>query len=152
MTGRTEVIAAIIAGIIAGLFGIVGVWYQHYLENSEAEKTTVSETAEVTEEASNQKLEQLMKRAEQGNAGAQFKLGVLYNKGEEVQRDLTQAAEWYRKAAEQGHAKAQFRLGRAFEKGKGVDLDLTQAQEWYAKAAEQGHKNAQKRLDLLSNE
>ncbi|MEK8016860.1 MAG: tetratricopeptide repeat protein [Candidatus Parabeggiatoa sp.] len=153
MTGRTEVIAGIIAGIIAGFFGIVGVWYQHYLENPEPEKTTVTETAQPTETGKNtQQLEKFLKRAEKGNAVAQFKLGVLYTKGEEVERDLTQAAEWYRKAAEQGHKNAQFKLGRFYEKGKGLEADLTQAEHWYQKAAEQGHKNAQKSLELLSKQ
>ncbi len=153
MTGRTEVIAGIIAGIIAGFFGIVGVWYQHYLEKPEPEKTTVTETAQPTESSTHsQLLDRLLKRAENGNAVAQFKLGVLYTKGEEVGRDLTQAADWYRKAAEQGHKNAQFKLGRFYEKGRGVEADLIQAEHWYQKAAEQGHKNAKKRLELLSNQ
>jgi len=129
------------------------VWYQHYLESPEPEKTTVTETAQPTESATNsQEVEGLLKRAENGNAVAQFKLGVLYTKGEAVKRDLTQAADWYRKAAEQGHKNAQFKLGRFYENGKGVEIDLTQAENWYRKAAEQGHKNAQKRLELLSNQ
>jgi TPR repeat protein len=47
----------------------------------------------------------------QGDAEAQFNLGLLYVKGEGVPQDYVDAAEWYRRAAEQGHAGAQFATG-----------------------------------------
>ena len=40
--------------------------------------------------------------AEQGNAVAQFNLGVLYANGQGVRQDYQEAAKWYRKAVEQG--------------------------------------------------
>ncbi|MFW9297617.1 tetratricopeptide repeat protein, partial [Glaesserella parasuis] len=42
--------------------------------------------------------------AEQGDAVAQFNLGVMYDKGRGVNQDYHQAAKWYQKAAEQGIA------------------------------------------------
>ena len=42
--------------------------------------------------------------AEQGDAQAQYYLGVLYFKGEGVPQDYVQAREWWLKAAEQGIA------------------------------------------------
>ena len=48
--------------------------------------------------------------AEQGDADAQFNLGVMYAEGEGVARDDAEARRWYRKAAEQGHADAQHNL------------------------------------------
>ena len=50
--------------------------------------------------------------AEQGNAPAQFNLGVAYVNGDGVTRDNEEALRWYRLAAEQGHAPAQERLDR----------------------------------------
>ncbi|MBQ9771958.1 MAG: sel1 repeat family protein, partial [Lentisphaeria bacterium] len=47
------------------------------------------------------------KAAEQGNALAQYNLGVCYENGEGVQKDLVQAVFWFRKAADQGYAQAQ---------------------------------------------
>ena len=41
--------------------------------------------------------------AEQGDARAQARLGFLYNNGEGVIKDDSEAAKWYHKAAEQGH-------------------------------------------------
>src|SRR5690625_7980969 len=53
----------------------------------------------------------LTELAEQGDAKAQFNLGVMYDNGEGGTKDASQAVTWYRKAAEQGEAAAQ--LNRA---------------------------------------
>ncbi|KAG0077887.1 hypothetical protein BGZ93_003569, partial [Podila epicladia] len=45
--------------------------------------------------------------ADQGHADAQFNMGFLYEKGQGVTQDYTQAMEWHLKAADQGHASAQ---------------------------------------------
>ena len=81
--------------------------------------------------------------AEQGNADAQFNLGVCYEKGYGVPQDYNKAVEWYRKAAEQGHAIAQCSLGYCYDEGYGVPQDYNKAVEWYRKAAEQGDAIAQ---------
>ena len=46
----------------------------------------------------------LHRYGEQGDAGAQFNLGILYEHGPCVTQDFQEAAKWYRMAAEQGHA------------------------------------------------
>jgi TPR repeat protein len=43
-----------------------------------------------------------LKAAEQGNAGAQFVLGVNYENGYGVTRSNSEAVKWYQKAAKQG--------------------------------------------------
>jgi TPR repeat protein len=47
-------------------------------------------------------LEEIRRRAEQGDAGAQYNLGYLYANGLGVTQDHTEAVKWYRLAAEQG--------------------------------------------------
>ena len=81
--------------------------------------------------------------AEQGDATAQYKLGVMYDKGEGVLKDEAEAVRWYRLAAEQGYADAQNNLGVMYDKGEGVLKDESEAATWYRKAAEQGHAIAQ---------
>ena len=49
--------------------------------------------------------------AEQGDATAQFNLGVMYDNGEGVPKDAAEAVRWFRLAAEQGYAAAQLNLG-----------------------------------------
>ena len=84
-----------------------------------------------------------LQAAKQGNAKAQVNLGLMYEQGQGVRQDYTQAAQWYRKAAEQGDAKAQFNLGVMYENRQGVRQDYKQAVQWYRKAAEQGDAQAQ---------
>ena len=73
--------------------------------------------------------------AEQGNAGAQYNLGVMYDKGEGVTQDNAEAVKWYRKAAEQGDARAQVVLGTMYELGRKVPHDHVQAHMLYNLAA-----------------
>ena len=50
--------------------------------------------------------------AEQGDANAQYILGVLYEDGLGVEQSDTEAEKWYRKAAEQGNTDAAKRLAK----------------------------------------
>ena len=90
------------------------------------------------------------KTSEQGDADAQFSLGLSYYNGQGVERDDKQAVYWFWKAAEQGHADAQYHLGFCYKNGFSVKKDDEQAVYWFRKAAEQGHARAQYHLDGYS--
>jgi len=90
-----------------------------------------------------------MKLASQGNASAQYNLGVLYSNGGKIPRDYRQAMEWYMKAIEQGHATAQCNVGSMYYYGKGVPQDYQGAMEWFLKAADQGQADAQHNITSL---
>lgn len=47
-------------------------------------------------------ISELKNKAEQGNAEAQYSLGVCYRCGDGVEKNLEEAIKWYKKAAEQG--------------------------------------------------
>ena len=87
--------------------------------------------------------------AVQGQAHAQFNLGIMYDQGHGVDVNYKKAIEWYEKAAEQGHADAQYNLGVMYGHGEGVDVNYKKAIEWFEKAAEQGHANAQCNLGII---
>ncbi len=55
--------------------------------------------------------------AEQGDASAQYNLGLLYHHGLGVKRQLSEAAKWYGRAAENGDADAQKAIGDLYVKG-----------------------------------
>ena len=76
--------------------------------------------------------------AEQGDAEAQFHLGVMYESSQGGQRNDAEAIKWYRKAAEQGDAVAQFNLGIMYAKGEGVSQNYAEAAQWYRLAADHG--------------
>ena len=94
----------------------------------------------------------------QGNAEAQFQLGIVYElgrgvppdgaeavrwfrmaaflgvevrRGRGVPQDYAESVKWYRAAAEQGYADAQFNLGFSYKEGRGVPKDYVQAHKWF---------------------
>ncbi len=89
--------------------------------------------------------------AEQGNAEAQYKLGVLFDAGQGVKRDLKQAIFWYQRAATQGYAQSQYNLGGIYARGNGVAQDYIQALSWYRKSAAQGYASAYVGLGYMYN-
>lgn len=84
--------------------------------------------------------------ADQGDARAQYNLGVMYAKGRGVTKDWAEAMKWYRRAADLGYAEAQHYLGFMYSLGLGVTQDSAEAAKWYRKAADQGHTTAQSNL------
>ena len=85
---------------------------------------------------------------------AQFNLGMLYEQGKGVKKDLPRAAKWHLLGAKSGLADAQFALGYLLEKGtaSGTVLDTPDfvgAVHWYSRAANQGFGPAQQNLAQL---
>jgi formylglycine-generating enzyme required for sulfatase activity len=97
-------------------------------------------------------VEWFRKAADKGCVNAQNQLGLMYDKGNGVTKDVYEATNWYRKAAEQGYVHGQFNLGFNYEHGEGVDKNIDKAKEWYGKAAAQGHEKAKERLEKLQKE
>jgi TPR repeat protein len=54
----------------------------------------------------------LRKAAAQNFAAAEYDLGVVYETGMGVPKDLNSAKSWYKKAADQGYADAKTRLNQ----------------------------------------
>ena len=94
-------------------------------------------------------LENLLDKAEQGNAEAQVTLGLRYKHGMGVPRDSGEALKWFRCASLQGNAFAQARLGVMYRDGLGVAQDYAEAARWFRKSAEQGNSTAQIALGIL---
>ena len=69
--------------------------------------------------------------ANQGDARAQYYLGVTYANAE--------ALKWFRLAAEQGDARAQYYLGAMYANGQGVPQDLVLAHMWFNLSAAGGY-------------
>lgn len=108
---------------------------------------TVENDTETMEKA----VETIKEAAEQGDATAQYKLGVLYIQGVGMMQDSARACYWYRKAAEQGQMKAQYMLGLMFSKGEGVPQDFVQARQWWEKAAAQEDTTGDNNVILFAN-
>lgn len=92
------------------------------------------------------RIRQHQQAAQQGDAEAQFNLGLSYELGDGVDQDDELCLYWYRQAAEQGHAGAQFILGTFYLNGIIVEEDAMQAVELFHLAAEQGEEGG---MDML---
>jgi len=94
-------------------------------------------------------LREIRPLAETGDPRSQYAMGVLYENGFAVTKDLQQAAAWYLKSAEQGNSDAQFNLGAMHERGIGMPVNYSSAARWYREAAEQGDIDALSNLGVL---
>ena len=81
--------------------------------------------------------------AQQGNADAQYNLGVCYEQGDGVPQDYRQAAFWYTRASQQGNAKAMYNLGVLHYNGTGMPKSKKTAASLFREAAEKGDMYAQ---------
>src|SRR5438552_4144169 len=88
-------------------------------------------------------LAELIPKGNQGNAVAQFALGMKYYYGEGAPQDYAEAMKWYRKAADQGEVRSQYNVGLMNEIGQSVPQDYAEAMKWFRKAADQGDVNGQ---------
>ncbi|MGB8275345.1 MAG: tetratricopeptide repeat protein [Alphaproteobacteria bacterium] len=87
--------------------------------------------------------------ADQGNAGAQSNLGLMYANGQGVSQDHSEAMKWFRKAAGQGVAEAQFNLGLMYGNGLGLPQDYVQAHKWYNLAASRYPASEKEKRDTV---
>ena len=87
-------------------------------------------------------------QAKDGDATAQYNLGICYYNGDGVVVDKAEAVKWLRKAAEKGHPESQGMLGLCYFKGEGVAVNYAEAVKWFRKAAEKGRPESQTMLGM----
>ena len=88
------------------------------------------------------------KLAAEGDANAQYALGVAYFKGQGISRDLSESMKWFERAANSGNVQAMFNLGAAYWEGNGTRKSYAEAVEWWQKSAAAGQSAAQYNLGL----
>ncbi len=88
------------------------------------------------------------RRAEAGEAEAQYMLGtaLLFNSG--LPLDPVKGLGWLEKAAAQGHPGALFSLSEIYRQGIGVEIDETRRLTWLRRAAAAGSADGQHNLAL----
>lgn len=78
-------------------------------------------------------------RAKNGDANAQYQLGIAYLNGHDTIQDFEEAAKWFELAAESNHASAQYQLGLIYKTGRlGTDADLEKSYIWLNLSAAAG--------------
>ncbi|NGZ59629.1 MAG: hypothetical protein CV081_03870 [Nitrospira sp. LK265] len=92
---------------------------------------------------------EILKRAQAGDANAQNELGLLYSEGRGLPQNYHEAKDWFKKAADQGHANAQVNLGTLYSLGRGAPYSDPMALFWFQKAAEQRNALAFAKLGMM---
>jgi putative methionine-R-sulfoxide reductase with GAF domain len=72
----------------------------------------------------------LTKLALNGQAGAQYALGMRYGTGDGVRQDYHEAMSWFRQAADQGDVRAQAKLAIWYWAGRGAAKDCSKSYYW----------------------
>jgi uncharacterized protein len=88
--------------------------------------------------------------AAEGDARAQYNVGVMYEEGLGVPIDYTEAVGWLLQAAEQGNSEAKNHLGFLYLYGRGVSQDYVSAHMWFDLAASEGNVRAVFARDLVA--
>jgi len=95
---------------------------------------------------------ELLEKAKQGDAKAQYEVAKAYYLGEGVPHDYKLAMKWLQKAAEQWHAEAQLLLGAMYCDDEVGSIDYQKAVQLLTKAAHQASKTSDKWDDKLYEE
>ena len=111
-----------------------------------------SDRSSAEQRAPAKSLPELRKLADQGDADAQWQVGLRYHNGEDVPQDDAQAMQWFLRAAEQGNVTAQAALGAYYWAGRGVPEDLSKAYMWSEIALAGGDGNSKSRLEVLASQ
>jgi TPR repeat protein len=106
----------------------------------------VKKTVQTYETAS---FQETLRKAEQGNASAQYDIGEDYYFGRTAPQDYAEALRWFLKAAEQGHAQAQANVGMLCALGRGVRQDYVDAFQWVSRSAANGNPGAANTKQVL---
>ena len=78
-------------------------------------------------------------------------VGMCYQHGFGIVKDLIKATTLFKIAANKGYASAQHNLAYCYENDHGVEMSTIIAIEWYRKAAAQNHISSKLHLDLCIN-
>lgn len=87
-------------------------------------------------------VEDLMYSAQTGDAESQVKLGEMYLKGDELEKDVEQAVYWFKEGAKLKYPRAYFMLGVCFILGEGVEKDTDKAEGFLKQAVKAGYEPA----------
>jgi hypothetical protein len=88
--------------------------------------------------------------AEAGNPNANVNLGVMYQEGKCVTKDMKKAMKFFSIAAEAGRPSANFYLGMMYQEGDGVAKNIKKAMEFFTIAARVGSAEAAECLASLA--
>ncbi|WP_315981687.1 tetratricopeptide repeat protein [Aliamphritea spongicola] len=91
----------------------------------------------------------LQRATELDHAEAAYNLGIAYQTGTGISKDLPQAIKTYQRSAELGNAKAQRNLGLMYSAGIGTEQNYPKAFEYFTASARAGEATSQYNLGIM---
>ena len=91
-------------------------------------------------------IEDLFRRAQNGDNDASFNLGERFFYGRGVKQDYAKAVKWYILSSDRGDCSSQKKLADCYYLGQGTERNVALAAKRYEQAAEQGDYDSQKAL------
>jgi TPR repeat protein len=85
---------------------------------------------------------EIRKRASEGDAKAQFDLGLMYLKGTQTPKDIRSTAYWWDLAAKNNNPEAQLHLGLMYRYGLHIDEDQAKGDKLIIAASKNGSPSA----------
>ncbi|WP_295072761.1 tetratricopeptide repeat protein [Ruminococcus sp.] len=110
------------------------------------EKTQDNSDETVSYGSSASLIEDLFKRAQNGDNDACFNLGEHFFYGRGVKQDYAKAVKWYIMSSDRGDCSSQKKLADCYYLGQGTERNIAKAAHRYEQAAEQGDYDSQKAL------
>lgn len=143
IVGATVVVtvALLSSGILLTISRVQEAKFAAKIEQSQNKKPQASKSSEPADNAKKRTLEVT---AKQGDAVAQYELGVIYS----IEENYDEAVRLFRLAADQGNLLALHRLGTSYYWGHGVPQDYKEASRLFRVAANQGVASAQYMLAI----
>jgi TPR repeat protein len=118
--------------------------------NEKANRKLDSASASIQKHQYHRAFKQLHKLAKQGHPTAQHIVGMMYENGIGVEKNLSKAVSYYEKSAMQDFGDAQCTLGRMYQQGNAVVVkDAEKARDWLTKAAERNIPEAEYNLGMM---
>lgn len=135
-TGVAALVPALLAGLVLALAGC-------------GDKTPQPALEAAQQQPLKQKIAELLKKADAGDAEAQDELAERYAAGDGLPKDSVKAADLFQKAAAKGIAHAQYRLSQMYGRGEGVPADSARAADLLRQSAANGYARAQAALAAM---
>ena len=130
---RRTILLLLLALLFVGIAICLGARWKATLNRNSATSNPASSPASSTvpsETYMGADLKTLQGRAVAGDSAAEYRLGLRYATGEDVQQNYSEAIRWFLLAADQGNVHAQATVAAWMLAGRGAPQDYTQAYYW----------------------
>jgi len=81
----------------------------------------------------NKKIQTIKYDAKNGDEAKQYIMGILYQNGICLERNITKSIKWFSLAEKKGYPLARYTLGDIYHFGEGVTIDNKKAEQYYLK-------------------